>query len=224
MTARPLGVLVGVMKTRPYLLAVLAACGPAYLSFGQDAVRSPSEGPVVPAGPVQVPDRSALDAADAALPTPPGPTPAAEDIEARPDVVTILSNAADFTTLVSAMKTAGLDVTLLTGGPYTVFAPTNAAFEALPDGLLTQLLQPENRVRLSSLLAYHVVPGQVMMAGVAAGPLTTMHGATLNILVGATGPTVNEIPVSRTDIAGNNGIIHVVNRVMIPPELLPPTP
>jgi len=212
------------MKTRPYLLAALALCGPVYLSSAQDAVRSPTEGPVVPAGPVQVPDHSALDAADATLPTPPGPTPPAVDVEARPDVVTILSNAANFSTLVSAMKTAGLDVTLMTGGPYTVFAPTNAAFDALPGGLLAELLLPENRARLTSVLSYHVVPGHVMMAGVAAGPLTTVHGATINIIVGTAGPTVNEVPVSRTDIAANNGVIHVIDRVMIPPELQPTEP
>jgi uncharacterized surface protein with fasciclin (FAS1) repeats len=211
-----------IMKPSFPLLAALVACGSIQIAAAQqggEGFRTPTEGPVVPVPPVSIPDRTPEAEGSAALPTPPGPTPPdSPDVE-RPSLVSVLSDAANFTTLVSLLKASGLDTTLQGEGPYTVFAPTNAAFTGLPAGSLDDLVLPENRAVLSALLSYHVIPGQVMMAGLEAGPRTTVHGATVTLAATAAGPTVNNNRITRSDILAENGVIHVIETVMQPPEL-----
>lgn len=209
------------MKTPFALHVALVACVSIQFAAAQEGgegFRSPTEGPVVPVPPVSIPDRTPEAEAAATLPTPPGPTPPDTPDVDRPDLVSILNDAANFTTLASLLKASGLETTLQGEGPYTIFAPTNTAFSGLPAGSLDDLLLPENRAVLSALLSYHVIPGRVMIAGVEAGPRTTVHGATVTLAATAAGPTVNDNAVTRSDILANNGVIYVIETVMQPPE------
>ena len=139
-------------------------------------------------------------------------------------------NSADHTTLVAAVQTAGLVETLNGEGPFTVFAPVDSAFEALPPGTVDNLLQPENRATLTSVLTYHVVPGRLDAAAlrqrVAAGggtaELETVNGETLTVM--ANGPTNLVVEdeqggiatISTYDVYQSNGVIHVIDDVLLP--------
>ena len=130
-------------------------------------------------------------------------------------IVEVAQGNADFSTLVQAVVAAGLAETLSGEGPFTVFAPTNAAFEALPAGLLEKLLLPENKETLVKILTYHVVPSKVMAADVAAGDVTTVEGSTFTISTEG-GVKVNTSNVTATDVPASNGVIHVIDAVLVP--------
>ena len=145
------------------------------------------------------------------------------------NIVGAAASSADHKTLVTAVKTAGLVDTLASKGPFTVFAPTDAAFAKLPAGTVETLLQPANRSQLQSVLTYHVVPGRITAAelvakinsGGGSAPLTTVNGATLTaklsggdvVLVDAKG---GEATVVQPDLMQSNGVIHVTNAVSLP--------
>jgi uncharacterized surface protein with fasciclin (FAS1) repeats len=131
------------------------------------------------------------------------------------NIVAVAQGNADFSTLVAAITAAGLGDALSGEGPFTVFAPTNAAFEALPAGLLEKLLLPENKEVLTSILTYHVVPAKVMAADVAAGDVNTLEGSAFAITTEG-GVKVNESNVTATDVAASNGVIHVIDAVLVP--------
>ncbi len=142
------------------------------------------------------------------------------ETKAGADIVDTAAANPDFSTLVAAIKAAGLVDTLKGDGPFTVFAPTNAAFAALPAGTLDNLLKPENKDQLVAILTYHVVPGKAM-AGDLLGKTTeaaTVQGANVTV-VGDTeaGVTVNGAKVTTADIAAKNGVIHVIDAVILPP-------
>ena len=125
--------------------------------------------------------------------------------------------AGKFNTLVAAVKAAGLVDTLKGPGPFTVFAPTDEAFAKLPAGTLESLLKPENKAKLQSILTYHVVSGKVMAADVV--KLTsakTVEGQTVAIKTGNNTVMVNNATVTKTDIATSNGVIHVIDTVLLP--------
>lgn len=133
------------------------------------------------------------------------------------DIVDIAAANPDFSTLVAAVQAAGLEKTLRSPGPFTVFAPTNAAFAALPAGTLESLLRPENRDQLAAILTYHVAPG-VARSGDLAGKLldvTTAQGGSVRV-DGRHGVTVNGANVTTADIGAANGVIHVIDRVLLP--------
>ena len=134
------------------------------------------------------------------------------------DIVAVASGNADFSTLVAAIQAAGLVETLQGAGPFTVFAPTNAAFDALPEGLLAKLLLPENVEVLKAILTYHVVPGKVMSADVTAGDVATVEGSTIAITTDG-GVKVNGANVVSVDVAASNGVIHVIDQVIVPPTV-----
>jgi uncharacterized surface protein with fasciclin (FAS1) repeats len=143
---------------------------------------------------------------------------AADTTEMPAEVGTIVEVAqgnADFSTLVAAVVAADLAETLSGEGPFTVFAPTNAAFEALPAGLLEKLLLPENKDTLVKILTYHVVPSKVMAADVMAGDVTTVEGSTFTIATEG-GVKVNTSNVTATDVPASNGVIHVIDAVLVP--------
>ncbi len=122
-----------------------------------------------------------------------------------------------FQTLVKALEAAGLTETLAGEGPYTVFAPTNDAFAALPANTLESLLQPENKEVLLQLLKYHVVSGAVPSSEIQSGEITTMAGKSLTVQVGEDGNvSINNAQVTQADIKADNGIIHVVDHVILP--------
>jgi len=137
------------------------------------------------------------------------------------NIATELSfNSGAFSTLLAAAKAAGLDGALATGGPFTIFAPTNEAFAALPAGTVQNLLKPENRSQLANILTYHVVPGRISSLSLAPGSNTTvrtLQGKTLRVSVNATGEiTVNGAKVILADMAASNGIIHGIQGVLLP--------
>ena len=134
------------------------------------------------------------------------------------DIVAVASSTEGFSTLVAALSAAGLVETLQGAGPFTVFAPSDDAFAALPAGLLEKLLLPENVAVLTSILTYHVVSGMVMSADIMAGDVPTVEGSTV-ALDTAYGVTVNGATVTTADVAASNGVIHVIDAVMVPPTV-----
>lgn len=133
------------------------------------------------------------------------------------DIVDIAASNEDFSTLVTALQAAGLVDTLRSDGPFTVFAPTNAAFAALPEGTVETLLRPENREQLAAILTYHVVPGAVTSDQLAGQRLTvaTVNGGTVHV-DGTQGVAVNDATVTTADIVASNGVIHVIDAVLLP--------
>ena len=133
---------------------------------------------------------------------------------------TVVENAVNnenFSTLVAAVKAAGLAETLSGSGPFTVFAPTNAAFEKLPAGTVEKLLKPENKGQLVKVLTYHVVPGKVMAKDVVKlNKATTVEGSDVAIAVSGGTVTVDNAKVIKTDINSGNGVIHVIDTVILP--------
>ncbi len=132
------------------------------------------------------------------------------------DIVDTAVAAGSFSTLVAAVQAAGLVDTLKGDGPFTVFAPTDEAFAALPKGTVDSLLQPENKDQLISILTYHVVPGKVMSTDLSDGmTATTVQGS--DITIGTTdGVTVNDANVVAPDVEASNGVIHVIDAVILP--------
>ena len=139
--------------------------------------------------------------------------------EAAPDIVDTAVAAGSFSTLVAAVQAAGLEDTLRGDGPFTVFAPTDAAFAALPAGTVEELLLPENRDRLVAILTYHVVAGDVRAAQVVGmSEATTVQGS--SIAISAEGGAVmlnGSATVTQTDIECGNGVVHVIDTVILPP-------
>jgi uncharacterized surface protein with fasciclin (FAS1) repeats len=147
----------------------------------------------------------------------------------KKDVVDIAIGSADHSTLVAAIKAADLVATLKGAGPFTVFAPTNAAFDKLPAGTVESLLKPENKAQLSKILTYHVVSGNLDAAAVIAAikkekgkvTLTTVSGGKLTASldkgkVKLTDESGNSAYVTATDLKGSNGVIHVIDGVLLP--------
>lgn len=133
------------------------------------------------------------------------------------DIVDIAAGNDDFSTLVAAVSAAGLVDTLKGDGPFTVFAPTNAAFAALPAGTVETLLKPENKDQLVKVLTYHVVPGAVTSDQLAGKRLSvaTVQGQSLHVN-GKHGVRVNKSTVTTADIIATNGVIHVIDKVLLP--------
>jgi uncharacterized surface protein with fasciclin (FAS1) repeats len=135
------------------------------------------------------------------------------------DIVDTAVAAGSFTTLAKALEAAGLLETLKGAGPFTVFAPTDEAFAKLPAGTLDTLLKPENRAKLTRILTYHVVPGRVMAADVVKlHSARAVSGDTIAIATHGGGVTVDNAHVVKTDIAATNGVIHVIDAVILPAE------
>jgi uncharacterized surface protein with fasciclin (FAS1) repeats len=137
-------------------------------------------------------------------------------------IVDVASANEDFSTLVAAVDAAGLVETLSGEGPFTVFAPTNEAFDALPEGVLDALLLPENEAVLTSILTYHVVPGEVTSDMITDGDVATVEGQSVTIST-ESGVMVNEATVVTPDVDASNGVIHVIDAVLIPPDVDPAT-
>lgn len=134
------------------------------------------------------------------------------------DIVDIAAGNDDFSTLVAAVKAAGLVDTLKGDGPFTVFAPTNEAFAKLPEGTVESLLKPENKDKLVSILTYHVVPAKVMAKDVAAGVVATVNGQKAEVSVADGKVAIDGANITATDIVGSNGVIHVIDTVILPSE------
>lgn len=134
------------------------------------------------------------------------------------DIVDTAAGAGSFNTLVAAIKAAGLVDPLKAPGPFTVFAPTDAAFAKLPAGTLDDLLKPANKEKLKAILLYHVVAGKVMSTDLKGTVKpASLEGQALTIVASASGVTVNGARVEKADIVASNGVIHVIDAVLLPP-------
>ncbi len=138
---------------------------------------------------------------------------------AKGDIIDVAVGAGSFNTLAAALTAAGLVDTLKTSGPFTVFAPTDAAFAKLPAGTVETLLKPENRAQLISILTYHVVPGKITSNQLLdkVTPATTVQGRKATIDGRNGRVTVNGVAVIAADVGASNGVIHVIDTVLMPP-------
>ncbi|MBA2116282.1 fasciclin domain-containing protein [Bremerella alba] len=133
------------------------------------------------------------------------------------DIVDTAVEAGSFKTLVAAVQAAGLVETLKGKGPFTVFAPTDEAFAALPEGTVQNLLKPENKEKLVKILTYHVVPGKVLAKdAMKLKEAKTVEGSTIDIVVKDGAVMIDEAKVVKADIVTSNGVIHVINQVIMP--------
>ncbi len=144
-------------------------------------------------------------------------TTRAYESEQKADIVDTAVAAGSFKTLAAALGAADLVDTLKGEGPFTVFAPTDEAFAALPSGTVDELLKPENKEKLTNILTYHVVPGKIMAADVAPGNVKTVNGAEFEVKAADGKVMVNDATVVKTDVTASNGVIHVIDKVIMPP-------
>ena len=143
---------------------------------------------------------------------------AGEEIDTEAFTIAELTDNSDsFTILAAALAAADLTTVLAGEGPYTVFAPTDEAFEALPEGAIEQLLMPENKDVLVQVLSYHVVPGAMLSTDLASGDIATVEGSDVTLGVEADGVTVNNANVFVPDVKASNGVIHIIDSVIVPP-------
>jgi uncharacterized surface protein with fasciclin (FAS1) repeats len=135
---------------------------------------------------------------------------------ASADLVETAATSATFKVFLAAVKTAGFDQTLKNSGPFTVFAPTDEAFGKLPDGTWDAIVK--DKVKLSSVLAYHVIPGKVLVAEVKPGKVKTVEGREITLKSDNGKVTVNDANVTESDIVADNGVIHAIDKVLLPPD------
>jgi uncharacterized surface protein with fasciclin (FAS1) repeats len=231
--------------SRSTLLNVLALVGVGFVASSQASFAVPKT-PVVPGATPSAPE------VPKSLPTIPGsntpmpmpgmpempkgdmpkddmPKPDGRKAEApKQNIVEVAASNNSFRTLVKAVKAAGLVETLSGKGPFTVFAPTDAAFAALPKGTLEKLLRPENKAQLVKILTYHVVPESASAAQLGnATEIKTVEGQALMIITKPDGVTISGAKVLIADVPASNGLIHAIDKVLLPPEaakLSPETP
>lgn len=135
-------------------------------------------------------------------------------------ITEILAGAVDFTTLMGAVRAAGLEDSLKAAGPFTLLAPNNEAFEALPEGVLPMLMEPENVELLRTILTYHVIPKKVAAAELTPGNHVSSQGEPLTVVGGEEGEvTIQGAGFGTSDVAAKNGVIHVVKAVLLPPSV-----
>lgn len=144
-------------------------------------------------------------------------TPAAKTPAKSGTIVDVASGLKDFSTLVAAVKAAGLVDTLSGPGPFTVFAPTNAAFAKLPKATLESLLKPENKAKLQKILTYHVLAEKVPSTAIKPGAVKTVEGSTVSLKLMGKSVMVNNAKVVKADVPASNGVIHAIDTVIMPP-------
>lgn len=139
--------------------------------------------------------------------------------ERNNDLVELAASNHQFSTLVAALKAADLVETLRGKGPFTVFAPTNAAFAALPPGTVDDLLKPENKKKLIQILSYHVVPGRIEANDLRNGKIQTVEGGNIAVAIGTGTVQLNNALVTKANQRTVNGVIHTIDRVLIPGDI-----
>lgn len=177
------------------IVPVIAACGP-------DTAQTPTNTP-------------AAQTDDPAVTGSPAPTAQ----QGMGTVVDVAASEQSLSTLTTVIQEAGLTETLQQDGPYTVFAPTDQAFAEIPEETRERLLQPENRETLRQILSYHVVPGQLAANELESGQIATAAGEPVNVQVdqAANQVRVNDATVTQPNLQASNGVIHIVDRVILPP-------
>ncbi|MCC5807118.1 MAG: fasciclin domain-containing protein [Opitutales bacterium] len=202
-------------KTTQRLTALIAASAVFSLSLhaydsGERTNEPPRADTEQPAPPP--PQQTPPPPPDAQAPTPPPAAPQADG----PNIIEAAKDEGKFETLTKALETAGLIDVLQGEGPFTIFAPTDEAFESLPEGTLEELMEPENRQQLLQILAFHVVPGEVRGDDVEPGEVPTGLGLPAEVTVDGDEVRIDGARVVQTDISASNGVVHVIDRVMIP--------
>jgi uncharacterized surface protein with fasciclin (FAS1) repeats len=170
--------------------------------------------PSVPAAPSGGGGTVTTPEAPASTTTPSSPAPAAATTGKT--IVDIATGNKQLKTLTAAIKAAGLEETLSGTGPFTVFAPTDKAFAALPPGTVDELLKPENKEKLAQLLTYHVVSGKLESASLKPGEVSSVLGKPIAVTMKNKKVMVNEANVVKTDVPASNGVIHLIDKVILP--------
>lgn len=151
--------------------------------------------------------------------TAPKPKTSVKVAAAPQDIIATAAAAGQFKTLEAALKAAGLVETLKGKGPFTVFAPTDAAFNALPKGTVDNLLKPANKAKLTKILTYHVISGKIMSASLKTGNVPTVEKSSVKVTVKGKKVMVDGANVTKADIQASNGVIHVIDKVLMPPDV-----
>lgn len=156
----------------------------------------------------------------AQAPTAPATTPPASSPTPQADgtIAEVAAANPALKNLTAALQAGGLTETLKGQGPFTIFAPTDQAFSVVPAALRQRLLQPQNRKTLTRILSYHVVPGELSSSQLNSGTIKTLEGQTLAVQTGSQ-VTVNNAKVTQPDIQASNGVIHVIDRILVPPDV-----
>lgn len=178
---------------------------------------TPSATPITPAGGTMTkPGDGMSKPAGGSMTKPDGMSKPATAAPAGKTIVDIAAKSKSFTTLVAALKAADLVETLAGEGPYTVFAPTNAAFAKLPKGTVANLLKPENKEQLKKILTYHVVSGAVTSKMLKSGQVDSVEGSKITIKINGKKVMVNKARVIMADVKASNGVIHAIDTVIMP--------
>lgn len=187
-------------------MAVALLVLPVLASCGQQVAETPSEAPVSQTSPGVTTEPNATEP---------------DTSTSTGDVVSVVQNEPSLSTLASAIAETGLNEELSAGGPYTIFAPTDEAFAALPEDARQELLLPENRELLREVLTYHVVPGQLTADQLASSEIQSLEGTPLTVTVdqASNEVQVNNASVTQPDILASNGVIHVVDQIILPPNV-----
>jgi uncharacterized surface protein with fasciclin (FAS1) repeats len=148
------------------------------------------------------------------------PTGASGETAQGPTVLDVAASDENLSTFVEAVEAAGLEQTLALPGPLTVFAPSNEAFEALPEGLLDELLKPDNSEPITFIVTYHVVEDELTSSQISDGTVVALSGQPLTLTT-ANGVQVNDASVVEADLGASNGVVHVIDEVLIPPDVDP---
>ncbi|KAM3097546.1 fasciclin domain-containing protein [Phormidesmis sp. 146-12] len=210
------------MQTKTTVIKLLSLAG--VLSFGalvslpnatQADMHSPKPKPAAPM-PMSSPMTQPVEPMTQPMSTP-APMGSPSGMTSSETIVGVATANGSFKTLTAALKAAGLVETLNGSGPFTVFAPTDAAFAKLPKGTVETLLKPENKAKLIQVLTYHVVPGEVLSTSLKSGKVKTVEGSPVSVMVGKSGVMVNKSKVTGADVKASNGVIHVIDTVLMPP-------
>jgi uncharacterized surface protein with fasciclin (FAS1) repeats len=178
---------------------------------------TPSATPITPAGGTMTkPGDGMSKPAGGSMTKPDGMSKPATAAPAGKTIVDIAAKSKSFTTLVAALKAADLVDTLAGEGPFTVFAPTNAAFAKLPKGTVANLLKPENKEQLKKILTYHVVSGAVTSKMLKSGPVDSVEGSKITVKVRGKNVMINKARVIMADVKASNGVIHAIDTVIMP--------
>jgi len=180
--------------------------------YNRGSQTTPSEVAPTPSTPAPTPTTPATE-------TPAQPPASGTTSNQNQTVVALAESNSSFKTLTQALKAAGLTETLKGSGPFTIFAPTDAAFAKLPQDALEDLLKPENKEVLMKVLTYHVVPGKVLSRDLKPGEVKSLQGDPIAVKVDGNGVVVNDGKVIQADIQGSNGVIHAIDNVILPPSL-----
>jgi uncharacterized surface protein with fasciclin (FAS1) repeats len=216
------------MKFTTPLLQKLTFTG--LLTLGALAVPTLARSVETPVAPAQTPMPTPMPTPISIpnpMPMPKSPIePIGEPVESEPmkpkkaasnTIVDVATANGSFKTLTAALQAADLIDILQSDGPFTVFAPTDAAFAKLPKGTVEMLLKPENKAELVRILTYHVVSGKVLSSSLKSGKVETVEGSPINVVVGKKDVMLNKSKVTGVDVAASNGVIHVIDTVLLPP-------